>query len=41
MYSLFTNTVATHDTIIKFANDTTVEGLITNGDKTACRSDNW
>ena len=40
LYSLFTHDLmARHDsnTIIKFANDTTVVGLITNNDKTAYR----
>jgi hypothetical protein len=40
LYSLFTHyCVATHDSnsIIKFADDTTVVGLITNDDKTAYR----
>ena len=42
LYSLFTHDrMARHDsnTIIKFANDTTVVGLITNNDETACREE--
>ena len=42
LYSLFTqDCVAAHDsnTIIKFADDTTVVGLITNNEKTAYRED--
>ena len=42
LYSLFTHDcTAKHDsnTIIKFADDTTVEGLITDNDETACREE--
>ena len=42
LYSLFTHYhVAKHNsnTIIKFADDTTVEGLITNNDETAYREE--
>ena len=42
LYSLFTHDcMARHDsnTIIKFANDTTVVGLITDNDKTAYREE--
>jgi hypothetical protein len=42
LYSLFTHDcVATHasKSIIKFADDTTTAGLITNNDETACREE--
>jgi hypothetical protein len=42
LYSLFTHDcVATHasNSIIKFAGDTTVVGLMTNNDETACREE--
>ena len=42
LYSLFTHDcVATHasSSIIKFADDTTVVGLITNNDEAACRQE--
>ena len=42
LYSLFTrDCTARYDSnaIIKFANDTTVVGLITNNDETACRGE--
>ena len=44
LYSLFTHDcTARHDsnTIIKFANDTTVLGLITDNDDTGRRSETW